>query len=220
MARQKGWKVEGQKEQGKEGTVHYQLILRTPQVRFAAVKKAFPRAHIEVARNVSALRQYVNKEETRISGLATKDSQYPSQARYFELLWDEILNNPDVSEYSRGPKGRFTAPRNAMIRATSQLIKQGYFVESVACNPMTISAWDLYHDSFLVRKETTRQTDKEKESCVQIPTINDEASDIEDAASQGEASDDQGSSAAFGNTDSEEDDEDSGSESSGSQGSW
>ena len=63
-ARQKGWKVEGQLERGEQGTEHYQLILRTPQVRFSAVKQVFPRAHIEVARNVGALTAYVHKEDT------------------------------------------------------------------------------------------------------------------------------------------------------------
>ena len=62
LARQKGWKVEGQKEVGKEGTPHYQLMLKTPQVRFSAVKKLFPRAHIEIARNATALAQYVTKK--------------------------------------------------------------------------------------------------------------------------------------------------------------
>lgn len=70
IARQKGWKVEGQKERGEQGTEHYQLMLRTPQVRFSAVKKQFPRAHIELARNPSALATYVSKEETRLQPLA------------------------------------------------------------------------------------------------------------------------------------------------------
>jgi len=49
LARQRGWQVEGQKEKGSEGTEHYQLMVKTPQVRFSAVKKAFPRGHIEAA---------------------------------------------------------------------------------------------------------------------------------------------------------------------------
>lgn len=69
QARQKGWQVEGQLEKGKEGTEHYQLMVKTPQVRFSAVKKQFPRAHIEIARNPAALAQYVAKEETREADL-------------------------------------------------------------------------------------------------------------------------------------------------------
>lgn len=54
-ARQKGWKVIGQLEQGENGTKHYQLLVKTPRIRFGGVKKEFPRAHVEVARNVAAL---------------------------------------------------------------------------------------------------------------------------------------------------------------------
>jgi len=65
------WVVEakGQVEQGLEGTPHIQGFLKTQQVRFSQVKKAFPRAHIEVARNPVALAQYVVKEETRLESI-------------------------------------------------------------------------------------------------------------------------------------------------------
>lgn len=48
-----GWSLQGQFEQGEEtGTRHFQGMLKTgQQVRFAAVKKVFPRGHIEPARN-------------------------------------------------------------------------------------------------------------------------------------------------------------------------
>lgn len=59
QARLKGWKVEGQLEKGEQGTTHYQLLVKTPQVRFSLIKKAFPRAHIEVCRNLTALTAYV-----------------------------------------------------------------------------------------------------------------------------------------------------------------
>lgn len=59
----------GQLEQGENGTEHIQAHLKTDNVRFSQVKKALPRAHIEVARNAVALRQYVQKEETRVSTL-------------------------------------------------------------------------------------------------------------------------------------------------------
>lgn len=55
LARQKGWQVIGQLEEGENGTKHYQLLLKTSRIRFGGVKKLFPRAHIEVARNVAAL---------------------------------------------------------------------------------------------------------------------------------------------------------------------
>lgn len=54
-AKSLGWGVQGQLERGEQGTEHYQLMVRTPQVRFSSVKKVFPTAHIEACRNFQAL---------------------------------------------------------------------------------------------------------------------------------------------------------------------
>lgn len=160
LVRQKGWKVEGQLEQGSEGTPHYQLMVHTGQQRFAAVKKAFPRAHIEPARNVAALATYVAKVETRVGALPIGQDKYPSQAAYFELVWEEILACPDEPEFRRLPSGRFATAqiRSSLVVATRRLICKGYHVENLACNPMTIQAWKSFHLEFLHRK-TNRQTD-------------------------------------------------------------
>lgn len=168
LARQRGWKVDGQLEKGTEGTPHYQLIVHTPQVRFSALTKAFPRAHIEQARKPSALATYVNKEKTRVGELQISQDKYPSQAKFFDLVWDIILaDQTDASEYRRGSRNRFiNSPQNALIKATGELIRDGYYVENIAANPMTIQSWVLWHDSFLVRK-TKRQTDT---ASVEIPT--------------------------------------------------
>lgn len=165
-----GWKVEGQLERGEGGTPHYQLIVRTPQVRFSALKKAFPRAHIELARNAAALALYVTKEETRVAQLPTSQEKYPSISKYFDLVWDVINEHPHMSEFHR-PGKRLAIPGNALNRATAILIQRGYFVEHHATNPMVINSWKLFHDSFLVRKETAGQTDTRLESHVDIPTI-------------------------------------------------
>lgn len=170
IARQKGWKVDGQREQGTEGTEHFQLILRTPQVRFAAVKKIFPRAHIEVARNPAALSQYVAKEATRVGSIQVDQSMYPSQARFFDLVWDIIEEDAtNRSEYFRSVTGRLRTPTNALNAAAHTLISKGYVVENIASNPMTIAAWKLFHDAFLARK-TIRQSDSAL-SVVEIPVV-------------------------------------------------
>lgn len=160
IARQKGWKVEGQRERGENGTEHYQLLLRTPQVRFAAVKKIFARAHIEVARNPAALRLYVGKEETAVGAIPVDQGKYPSQSKFFELVWDVILEHPNEPEFRRLPSGRFAAPqlRSSLIVATRVLITRGYVVENIAMNPMTLQAWKCFHLEFLHRK-TSSQTD-------------------------------------------------------------
>lgn len=171
LARQRGWKIDGQKERGKEGTEHYQLHVQTPQVRFAAVKKMFPRAHIEIARNPSALAAYVTKEDTRVGGLVSAQEKYPSQSKFFDLIWDEIISDPGKYDFRFGTR-RFMhngstenaskAHRRSYWAAASALIRKGYHVESMAVNPMTLSSWDAFHLALLDRKiagETERQTD-------------------------------------------------------------
>jgi len=150
-AKQKGWIVEGQEERGVEGTAHYQLMVKTGQQRFSALKKAFPRAHIEPARNASALEQYVHKSETKVAELPSSQ-MYPSQSRYWTLVVKKILTSYlTVSEYRFGSNGRLCNSQYALIRATNDLIREGYFVETMAVNPQTLSAWKWFHDSIIFR---------------------------------------------------------------------
>jgi len=57
-----------QDEIGETGTPHIQCCLNTKQVRFAAIKNLFPRAHIEMARNENACKQYCQKHATSVPG--------------------------------------------------------------------------------------------------------------------------------------------------------
>jgi len=58
-----------QKEQGENGTVHYQGVFGLPQCkRFSTIKNLLPRAHLEVARDVRSSIKYCQKEDTRIEG--------------------------------------------------------------------------------------------------------------------------------------------------------
>ena len=102
LSRQKGWKVDGQLEVGKDGTPHYQLIVRTPQVRFSAVKKAFPRAHIEVARNPTALEQYVHKDDTKAGELNKQSEMYPSLSKFWDLFYTWLHDNATTNEQETG----------------------------------------------------------------------------------------------------------------------
>jgi hypothetical protein len=159
IARQKGWKVEGQLEKGENGTPHYQLAVKTPQTRFSAMKKAFPRAHIELARNAPALLTYVNKEETRIGTLPTSSEMYPSLTKFWELLCDRIR---PIEEY-----GCMQAnPRRILDQfddACKILITEGYHIESLAVNPSTRSMWNLY--SLALQKRTeTEKTDRQRQA--------------------------------------------------------
>jgi len=102
-AKQANWGVQGQIEEGKEGTPHYQLLVKTPQVRFSAVRKVFPTAHIEKARNVKALEQYVHKEEGRLEAVKTierKFVQFPEvRKKFFQWVIEE--EHEHVSDYDR-----------------------------------------------------------------------------------------------------------------------
>jgi len=195
VARSKGWTVTGQKEAGSEGTPHYQLAVKTPQVRFTAVKKVFPRAHIEIARNVAALNAYVHKEDTRIGELPSTSSQYPTISRMWELMFDVTwkeswygLDSMDeyLEEYLKmSDKARLVW----LDEKAADLIKRGYFIEHHVVNPQVRSSFGKFMPQLFertIRKivqtsvDASRQTDKPEN--IVVPTVNAEE---DDASSQG-----------------------------------
>lgn len=180
LARQKGWKVEGQKEVGEGGTPHYQLLVRTPQVRFSAVKKAFSRAHIEPAKNVEALANYVVKEETRAGALPSTQDQYPSLSKLWNLMYIWLTESrgykfdvPSGSSDARVPcRVRFVEcscrdfmePLAVFDEFIKDMICAGYHVESIGVNPQTRSMWSNYWSAILFREltaPTRRQPDRQ-----------------------------------------------------------
>lgn len=189
LARQKGWKITGQQETGKEGTPHLQLHLATPQVRFSAVKKTFPRAHIQVARNVQALEQYVTKEETRTGELPTAQDKYPSLSKFWILVFDKIcshnwinwsddkishwwkdafysLGYPNLEASERPPTVAMRREFAMMVfdDVIQDLISEGYHVDQFY-SPPNMNLWKKFHFSILQRcylekdAQTSRQTD-------------------------------------------------------------
>jgi len=189
LARQRGWKVEGQLEKGAEGTEHYQLRLMTPQVRFSAVKKAFPRAHIEPARDAVALGKYVTKEATRLAELPTGQSRYPSLSRTWDLIyqhyntgnsdgWDLSLEETIAFYNERSDLELTKTPLVVLDRAARILIMDGYHVESITSNPATRSMWKLYAREIMYRCRRTEeeadlqrlQTVDRQTDSVEIPT--------------------------------------------------
>lgn len=170
LARQRGWRVEGQLEKGENGTLHYQIRLGTPQVRFSAVKKQFPRAHIEVARSFEALGNYVHKEETRVGELPTSQDKYPSLSKFWDLVFDYFaelgkegfdyvaMSDGHVRFYDENR--RMMSHDNPLVlldEATRHLIKNGYYVEGIACNPSTRSAWKNLWHAIMVRCYNEKQ---------------------------------------------------------------
>lgn len=178
MAKQKsGWAVYGQKEVGESGTEHYQLMITTPQVRFSAVKKAFPRSHIEVARDRKALTKYVNKEDTRIAELP-KDTNYPSISQLWDNFSEFIENNTKKFgiHYDWSQEKRLEV-FDHFIR---EQITKGQFVETMAVNPQIRSCVKNYLSEIHFRS-LRRQTDRQTvENNVEVDTVNDETEEQSD----------------------------------------
>jgi len=194
LARQRsGWQVIGQKEEGENGTPHYQLMLKTPQIRFSAVKKAFPRAHIELARNADALEEYVQKEETRTGELTISD-KYPSMSRAYTMWYEWV----ESSQYRKGGWVNLTPDGylEAFDSFASQAIMDGYYIETMAVNPQVRSAIKKFGYSILVRESNKlnltsidRQTDRQTgENNVEVDSTNasedDESSTSQDVESE------------------------------------
>lgn len=187
-----GWTVTGQLEVGAGGTEHYQLMVTTPQVRFSALKKAFPRSHIEVAREPKALAAYVVKDATRAGKLPDMD-MYPSQSAFYNLVVKELDVNPKpattvldmddkafAKQVARVQAGQLPKPSNEALDqldwAVKRLISQGYHVEHHGCNPQVRSAWKLYNTSMRERY----QLELEKLSAKAIEDANRRCSEIQE----------------------------------------
>lgn len=185
LARQKsGWTVEGQLEQGTNGTPHYQLMLKTPQVRFSAVKKAFPRAHIELARNKEALAEYVKKEDTRVGALPASSELYPSSTKVLDMYgeWCQTYKKGIyVTQDAQGLLDLF----DIFIR---EHIEKGYQICHIGVNPQIRSSIKLYGCSIIVRA-IRRQTDRQDRQDNYVdPEINEDESDKETCETQSSCS--------------------------------
>lgn len=158
IAKQKsGWHVEGQLEQGEEGTPHYQLMVKTPQVRFSAIKKLFPRAHIEVARNVKALASYVHKEDTKLSDLKTND-KYPTMNQFWDLFYEYKIASPYELHFSPEENLEF------LDKFVSHYICLGYHIESFGVNPQIRSSCKKYLSSIFERCKNIRRQKSDRQT--------------------------------------------------------
>lgn len=195
LARQRGWVVEGQLEKGKEGTPHYQLMVKTPQVRFSAVKKAFPRAHIEVARNVAALQEYVHKVQSREGELPEQQDRYPSLSMFWLLVYqywtrpekdcldlDVLTETGEIKWYDANSERLFNHDTMPWLdQAVRNMIREGYHVEGIACNPSTRTAWKKYAREILYRahkleaaktdSSDSPQTDRQTDNMPRVQTV-------------------------------------------------
>lgn len=160
-----GWKLQGQMEKGAEGTEHFQAMLTTPQVRFSAVKKVLPRAHIEVARNKAALQKYVNKEDTRLGGAVSIVSDIPTLFAYqntvaerFDVTALDSRFNARLSEWAAAPGAAAKPPdldemaMDYLDSLVAEDIRRGVRgIEFIAINPMWRSSWKKFWRSIIAR---------------------------------------------------------------------
>lgn len=159
----RGWN--GQIEKGENGTEHIQGMLRTDSVRFAQVKKALPRAHIEIARNEKALEQYVAKSETRVAEMPQITVFDPKiiSKRIAEEIYDHIQDQhgeeaarnwfQDAKYKHDGIQSYWDKldALNYLDRMAATLIMEGHYVEMYAANPAVRSAYKLYFRAMIIR---------------------------------------------------------------------
>lgn len=181
----------GQIEKGEEGTPHIQGYLRTDSVRFSQIKKLFPRAHIEVAKNAIATKQYCQKTDTRVEKLVTTELN----TSIHQAVYEETINWWRHNKLSTEENGNFTARDEVKSRewaisvglpqcgflsesirekiydtAISNMIISGVkHIEFIAVNNLTRSAFKKYFPALIIRengyvKERERLEKERKES--------------------------------------------------------
>jgi len=165
-----GWRMTGQFEVGTTGTRHWQGCLNTPQVRWAAVKKMYPRAHISLARNEIALKNYVRKEDTRASAIVAS-----GVVNIFQFQ-DIIAGDWKSDEFS---SWRATFPRHqdgdvalmyvdSLVRKRIRDGQRG--AEWIAMNPLWRSVWKNFYAEIIARHATPlRPSRSEAESELRSP---------------------------------------------------
>lgn len=172
-----GWAIQGQMEVGENATEHYQAMLTTPQVRFSAVKKIYPRAHIEKARSKQALNKYVHKDSTRVAEVADRVSNIPTLFDYQHTIAGK-WNDAEFTVFRCDPAHDKKTSGEKALEYVDILVERDIRagvcgVEYIAINPMWRSAWKRFWNAMIERerqkppadeRQTDRQTDDEEES--------------------------------------------------------
>jgi len=168
-----GWSLKGQHEKGKEGTEHFQGMLKTSQVRFSAVKKVFPRAHIEVARNATALSQYVNKEETRVAAFGGNET--PTIFQYQDIIagdWNDADFVAYIGQTHIARSGEDPVLAYVDNLASKRIAEGAKGLEFISVNPIWRSSWKRFHSAIISRYKNKTETNNisDASSCPSGPS--------------------------------------------------
>jgi len=162
-------------------------------VRFSAVKRQFPRAHIELARNERALKEYVHKEETRVGEFT------PIRTPNIFEVQTSVCQMWDEREYEEIRDRLADLHKKDAIMLyvdtlVDRMIRQGARgIEFISINPMWRSSWSRHAHSILHRHEsqptppveTDRQTDTDVDGEEERPSqMRDPASQMPAPASE------------------------------------
>jgi len=162
-----GWikEITHQDEVGEEGTLHIQGAVKAKYtVKFSAVKKWLPRAHIEVARNAQALFNYCKKSETAVEGTQVSETnecvskEFITPSKFPRLVAKTFLQEMDQIEWHFGDKiylqsdfADFGKVKDIVIEQTIKyLIRKGWHIELLAVNPSIRKALSSYWEDILI----------------------------------------------------------------------
>jgi len=151
--------VKCQDEVGDNGTLHIQGALNTTQVRFSQVKNWLSRAHIEVARDKSALLKYVEKSDTAIDGTQFQNArEFLTTAKALRKLARHYIK-PTEEDIGDRPE---LAVKRAYWRAVRDILREDEELVSLYSRPDLFRAWENTWEVWLEKvEEEDRQTDRQ-----------------------------------------------------------
>lgn len=188
-ARQQGWTVLGQIEKGTEGTEHYQLAVATPHIRFSAVKKVFPTAHIEKCKDWNALVKYCNKEDTRVEKIV--QAQYVTFQMVRDKFFEYLINDGNVNLTDEQHR---ISEWDTFIQLS---LREKIECDLVGVNPQYRSCIMKYWDAYIylaIHRQQDSQTTEVILPTISIPDANLEEEEISE---EEEGSETDGSSSPF-----------------------
>jgi len=146
-------------------TEHIQGYLKTEYIRFAAIKKALTRAHIEPAKNKNALANYVvkNDDTYKSEGIVVAEQcSIGAVHRAAAKKWNtyEAL----MAEYREVPDKELDDWKlNQLDLATTDLIRSGVWgVEFIGGNPQTRLVYKKYFLAIMYREYATQGQTRSK----------------------------------------------------------